>query len=75
MLQTRLDSRQIGNCVQSLMRGACHFMLAPTHATTDIQLSEDRFTSTKVGEDRLLPVSAPAEDGSPIAEPEIDLHK
>ena len=64
--QTRLDSRQIGNCAQSLMRGECHFMLAPTHATTDTQLSEERFTSIKVGEDRLVPVSAPDENGAPV---------
>ena len=66
VFQTRLDSRQIGNCVQSLMRGDCQFMLAPTHATVDTQLSEDRFVSIKVGEDRLLPVSAPDADGRPI---------
>lgn len=66
VIQTRLQSHQIGNCVQALMRGECHFMLAPTHATTHIELAEDRFTSIKVGEDRLLPVSAPDDDDAPV---------
>lgn len=65
IVRTRLDSNQAGNCVQALLRGECHFMLCHTHPTVDLQLPEDRFTSVKVDEDRLLPVSAPDEQGRP----------
>ncbi len=65
VLQTRLDSNQIGNCVQALLRGECHFMLCPTHSHEDVQLPEEFFMSIKVGDDRLLPVSAPDETGGP----------
>ncbi|TNE89380.1 MAG: LysR family transcriptional regulator [Rhodobacteraceae bacterium] len=66
ILRTRLESNKIGTCVQALMRGECHFMLSPTHSSVEMQLPEDRFSSVAVGEDRLLPVSAPEEDGEPI---------
>ena len=63
VLRTRLDSNQIANCVQTLLHGECHFLLLPTHATVDIQLPEERFSSLVVGHDRLIPVSAPDEAG------------
>lgn len=65
ILRTRLDSNQVGNCVQALLRGDCHFMLCHTHSHIDIQLPEELFDSVKVGEDRLLPVCAPNEKGKP----------
>lgn len=65
VLRTRLDSNQVANCVQALLRGECHFMLCHTHPTVDLHLPEDRFVSAKVGEDRLLPVSAPDSRGQP----------
>lgn len=64
-LRTRLDSNQIANCVQTLLHGECHFLLLPTHANVDIQLTEERFSSLAVGLDRLIPVSAPDETGAP----------
>lgn len=66
ILRTRLESNQIDVCVQSLLRGECHFLISPTHSAVEIQLPEDRFTFKTIGHDRLLPVSAPAPDGSPI---------
>jgi len=65
VLRTRLDSNHAGNCVQALLRGDCHFMLCHTHPTVDLHLPEDRFASLKVGEDRILPLSAPNESGHP----------
>ena len=65
ILRTRLDSNQVGNCVQALLRGACHFMLCHTHPHVDIRLPETHFDSVKVGEDRLLPISAPDKKGQP----------
>jgi DNA-binding transcriptional LysR family regulator len=65
VLRTRLDSNQVANCVQALLHGECHFMLCHTHPLVAVSLSDEFFTSLKVGEDRLLPVSAPDSDGSP----------
>lgn len=65
VLHTRLDSNQVANCVQALLRGQCHFMLCHTHPSVDMHLPEEHFTSIKVGEDRLLPVSMPGQDGRP----------
>jgi len=66
VLRTRLDSKRIASCVQSLLRGEVHFLLIPTHSSTEIELPEDRFFSTAVGFDRLIPVSAPDECGAPL---------
>lgn len=65
ILRIRLDSNQVANCVQALLRGECHFMLCHTHPSVDLNLPDDRFASVKVGEDRLLPVSAPDGHGRP----------
>jgi len=66
ILRTRLESNQIAYCTQALMRGECHFMLAPTHTNVEVELPADRFTSIAVGVDRLLPVSAPDAEGLPV---------
>lgn len=65
IVRTRLESNQIARCMQSLQRGDCHFMISPTHATVEMELPEDRFASLTVGEDRLMPVSAPDDSGAP----------
>lgn len=65
VLRTRLDSNQVAICVQSLLRGECHFMLCHTHPSVDVHLPESHFDSIKVGEDRLLPLSAPLSGGAP----------
>jgi len=65
ILRTRLDSNQVRNCVQALLRGECHFMLCHTHSHVNIELPDDLFDSITVGEDRLLPVSAPDKSGNP----------
>ena len=65
ILRTRLDSNQVRNCVQALLRGECHFMLCHTHSHVNIELPDDLFDSITVGEDRLLPVSAPDKSGKP----------
>ena len=68
IVHTRLDSNQISQCAQSLLRGEAHFMIAPSHATVQVDLPENRVTSIAIGEDRLLPVSAPDEEGRPSRE-------
>ncbi len=66
ILRTKLESNRIDKCMQSLQRGDCHFMISPTHATVEMQLPDDRFISLAIGEDRLMPVSAPDDTGTPI---------
>lgn len=66
ILRTRLESKRIAACLQSLLRGEVHFMLSPTHASIDVELPKERFTSVAVGVDRLIPVSAPDEAGEPL---------
>jgi len=65
VLTTRLDSNHAEECVQSLLKGHCHFMLCHTHPSVDLNLPTSNFTSVAVGEDRLLPVSAPSANGQP----------
>jgi len=66
ILRTRLESKRISSCLQSLLRGEVQFMLSPTHASIDVELPKDRFKSVAVGVDRLIPVSAPDETGAPL---------
>lgn len=56
VLSTRLDSGQAEHCTNTLLRGDCHFMLCHTHASVDLGLPANHFSSTSVGEDVLLPV-------------------
>lgn len=66
VLITRLDSNHAEECVQALLKGHCHLMLCHTHPSVDLNLPASDFTSIKVGEDRLIPVSAPGERGEPV---------
>lgn len=66
VFNTRLDSNQFTDCVQSLLRGDCHFMLSHAHPTIETNLPPIHFMSKLVGTDRLLPVSLPDTAGVPI---------
>ena len=66
VFNTRLDSNQFTDCVQSLLRGDCHFMLSHAHPTIETNLPPVHFMSKLVGTDRLLPVSLPDTAGVPI---------
>ncbi|MBN9317017.1 MAG: LysR family transcriptional regulator [Devosia sp.] len=63
---TRLDSNQFADCVQSLLKGDCHFMLSHYHPTIDLHLPPTHFTSKVVGRDTLIPVTLPDTTGQPI---------
>jgi len=66
ILITRLDSNHAEECVQSLLKGHCHFMLCHTHPSVDLNLPATDFDSIVVGTDRMLPVSAPDARGLPL---------
>jgi len=63
---TRLDSNQFTDCVQSLLKGDCHFMLSHSHPSIDMHLPPAHFTSKVVGRDVLIPVTLPDTAGQPI---------
>lgn len=63
---TRLDSNQFTDCVQSLLKGDCHFMLSHSHPSIDMHLPTVHFTSKVVGKDVLVPVTLPDTSGQPI---------
>lgn len=62
----RLDSNQFTDCVQSLLKGECHFMLSHSHPNIGLQLPPAHFTSKIVGRDVLIPVTLPDAAGQPI---------
>ena len=66
VLVTRLDSNHAEECVQSLLKGHCHFMLCHTHPNVELGLPPNEFSSIVVGHDRVVPVSAPGADGQPL---------
>lgn len=66
VLSTRLDSTQVAECVQSLLKGRCHFMICHTHSSVDLDLPGNHYTSVVVGQDRLIPLSVPDAYGSPV---------
>jgi len=66
VLNTRLDSNHVGDCVQSLLKGNCHFMICHTHASVDLELPASHFLSINVGKDLLLPVTIADTSGQPV---------
>lgn len=62
----RLDSNQFNECVQSLLRGDCHFMITHTHPALETNLPAAHFVSKLVGSDVLVPVTLPDSAGAPI---------
>lgn len=66
VLRIRLDSNEASHCIHAIHAGECHFVLCHSHPAVDIQLPEDRFVSLRLGEDRLLPVTAPDAQGRPL---------
>ncbi|MDB5523727.1 MAG: transcriptional regulator, LysR family [Rhizobium sp.] len=65
-LNIRLDSYQFSDCIQSLIKGECHFAISHAHPQIEMNLPPMHFTSKMVGTDRLLPVTLPDSAGAPI---------
>lgn len=62
----RLDSYQFSDCIQSLIKGECHFAISHAHPQVEMNLPPLHFTSKLVGTDRLLPVTLPDSSGAPL---------
>jgi DNA-binding transcriptional LysR family regulator len=51
------------NCVQNLIEGVCDFLICFSHPDVPLLIDVDRYPSLHLADDRLVPVSTPAEDG------------
>lgn len=51
------------DCVQNLTEGVCDFLICFAHRDHPLLIDADRFPSRRLAQDRLVPVSAPADDG------------
>jgi DNA-binding transcriptional LysR family regulator len=60
-----LISDSYAECEALLLRGETPFLVCHAHPTVSTRLSGQQFLSTKIGEDRLVPLSKPDEDGLP----------
>ena len=60
----RLDSYQFTDCIQSLIKGECHFAISHAHPQVEMNLPPMHVTSKLVGTDRLLPVTLPDTAGA-----------
>lgn len=54
------------DCVQTLMAGSCDFLMCYAHASGTPLLDPKQYTYMIVGEDQLIPVSAPDLAGRPL---------
>lgn len=66
----RLDAHNLHDCLDTLLSGQCDFLLCYHSAHIFPQLEGEAILSQQVGEDRLIPVSAPDARGNPLHSPE-----
>lgn len=65
-LRTRVMPANVHDSVLSLVEGNCDLLLCYHHAALPIELDPQRFEFQVVGEETVLPVSAPSRSGSPL---------
>lgn len=61
----RLEANHMDTCAQSIIEGTCHFMICFTNEDADLRFDQSRYASKLIGQDTLVPVSAPDEKGNP----------
>ncbi len=59
-----LVSDSMEACEQIMLSGEVHFLLCHFHPDAPTRFESDRFESVRVGHDRLVPLCAPAPDGT-----------
>lgn len=64
-IKARVIADNVAGCVEALITGHCDLMLAYSSAALPTLADMDRYPSTPLAHERLVPVSAPAPDGSP----------
>lgn len=65
-LKTRLSAENLHDCVQTLTEGGCDFMLSYSHPDIPVLLDPTLYPSIKIGDDRILPVTAADANGRPL---------
>jgi DNA-binding transcriptional LysR family regulator len=61
-----LTSDVLARCEAQMKKGKVHFVLAHSHGKVPGSLDADPYVSACIGNDRLVPVSAPAAEGEPL---------
>ncbi|WP_274426390.1 LysR substrate-binding domain-containing protein [Chelativorans sp. YIM 93263] len=61
----RLIADSMHGCERTMMQGEAHFVLCHHHPAALSRLDSDEFVSCVLGEDVLIPISAPDENGRP----------
>jgi DNA-binding transcriptional LysR family regulator len=64
-INARLITDNFHDSIRVFAEGDCDFLLTYEHPRIPVLLDPERFPSLDLGEDRLIPVSAPLEDGRP----------
>lgn len=64
-IDAQMVADNMHDCVQNLTEGVCDFLICFSHPGFPLLIDADRFPSRHLADDRLLPVSAPADDGGP----------
>lgn len=62
-IDAQMVADNMHDCVQNLTEGVCDFLICFSHPGFPLLIDGDRFPSLHLADDRLLPVSAPGDDG------------
>ncbi len=62
-IDAQMVADNMHNCVQNLTEGVCDFLICYSHPDFPLLIDRDRFPSRRLADDRLVPVSAPTDDG------------
>ncbi len=65
-LQTRVINSSTQDCVEALIGGNVDFFMSFVHPAWPLLLDEEQYPSLLLGKERLVPVSAAADDGRPL---------
>jgi DNA-binding transcriptional LysR family regulator len=63
LIDAQMVADNMHNCVQNLTEGVCDFLICFSHPGFPLLIDAGRFPSRHLADDRLLPVSASADDG------------
>lgn len=65
-VKARVQADNVAACAEALISGTCDLMLAYSDSGVANMAGLDRYPSVLLASDRLVPVSAPGEDGAPL---------
>lgn len=65
-INARLITDNFHDSIRAFAEGDCDFLLTYEHPRVPVLLDPGRFPSIDLGEDSLIPVSAPGDDGRPL---------